>query len=294
MGGSQWIGDVRYCAAFRLAPRRLHDRCRRINLIGGDAAADENVIVGSGGDAIEISAVKKTENEVARNRGTANKGLFIDLVPASPGEPVGPNNGIEPPGFTIPSQGSASGTAEAGANVRVFRKESAAPGELESFLGEATADAGGNWKVVYGGAIPAGTIVAATQTSKVGGTSELATATTVGEGGSAGGGGGGSSAESGAGTVGLSRSTDRTPPRTKLVKTPRERSRSRTARFEFKSDKPGSVFLCKLDDKPFDLCKSPKKYADLKPGKHVFKVRAVDPSGHADPSPAKKEFIVVG
>jgi CSLREA domain-containing protein len=274
------------------------------NLVGGDAAADENVIDGSGGDAIEIFDTEETENEVARNRGTANNGLFIDLVAAG-AEPKGPNKGIEPPQFSTLTQAGASGSgAEAGARVRVFRKQIAAAGELDSFLGEATADEGGNWEVVYDSAIPGGSRVAATQTSEAGGTSELATATTPGEAGSVEGGGEGGGAASGssAGTAGgvssstgdTSRSAGRIRPRTKIVRTPKRRSRSSSVRFEFKSDEPGSVFLCKLDRKPFDLCKSPKKYEDLKPGTHVFEVRAIDPAGHVDSSPAKKTFTVIG
>jgi hypothetical protein len=266
------------------------------NLIGGDVASDENVITGSGGDAIEVVDLEETENEVARNRGIANGGLFIDLVAASPGtEPKGPNNGIEPPGFSTSTLSSSSGSdAEAGAKVRVFRKQIADVGELESFLGEATADADGNWKVIYGGAIPAGTIVAATQTGEAGGTSELATATTsveVGDGGDDGDGedeghnGGGSDS-------GTTSSADTTPPETKIVKAPRKKSHSNIARFRFNSNEPGSTFQCKLDGRRFGVCRSPKKYEDLAPGKHVFMVRAIDPAGNTDTSPAKRKFSV--
>lgn len=272
------------------------------NLVGGNAAIGENFIVGSGGAAIEITNVKETENEVARNSGIFNNGLFIDLVAAG-AELEGPNNGIEPPEFTASEEVGASGIAEAGANVRVFRKQSAEAGELDSFLGEASADAEGEWEVIYDNAIPGGTVVAATQTSEAGGTSELATATTDGEAGSAGGGGEGGGAGGGsAGTVGgasgssggISKSAGRIGPLTKIVRSPNKRSRKSSVRFEFKSDEPGSVFLCKLDSKPFDLCKSPKKYKDLKPGRHVFEVRAIDPAGHVEPSPAKKTFTVLG
>jgi CSLREA domain-containing protein len=266
------------------------------NLVGGDAAADENVVSGSGGAAIEISDVNTSVNEVARNRGSANSGLFIDLVPAG-AESKDPNNGIEPPVVSTAIEASADGSAEPGAVVRVFHKLAAAPGELDSFLGETIADAEGNWKVVYGSAIPAGTFVAATQT-KDGGTSELSTPAAVAGGGSATGGGGDGDAGGGAGTAGSFERVlvirGRTRPRTKLVRTPRSRTRSSAVRFEFKSDEPGSVFLCKLDDKPFDLCKSPKRYEGLKPGRHVFKVRAVDPAGHVDSSPATKKFAVIG
>ncbi|HEU4393340.1 MAG TPA: hypothetical protein VFR04_06865 [Solirubrobacterales bacterium] len=253
------------------------------NLIGGDAAADENVIVGSGGDAIEIVDTEGTVNEVARNRGAANAGLFIDLLAASPAtEPDGPNNGIEPPGFSTSTQTGATGVAEAGARVRVFRKQNAEAGELESFLGETTADAEGNWKVVYGAAVAVAGIVAATQTGEAGGTSELAVATVAGESGGAGPLGGASVA------------TDAAPPQTKIVKAPKRKSKSRIARFRFESDESSSTFQCRLDGRPFRACTSPKRYQGLGLGKHVFEVRAIDPAGNADATPAKRKFTVLG
>jgi hypothetical protein len=72
------------------------------------------------------------------------------------------------------------------------------------------------------------------------------------------------------------------------------RSRHHGARFVFEASQAGSTFLCKLDDKPFDICKSPKRYAGLASGKHVFWVRAVGPAGHVDLSPAKKKFSISG
>ena len=52
-------------------------------LIGGSTGEKENVIEGSGGPAIEIleeALEPGSVTEIARNRGSANKGLFIDLV----------------------------------------------------------------------------------------------------------------------------------------------------------------------------------------------------------------------
>lgn len=262
------------------------------NLVGGGTTEDENFISGSGGAAIEIFSIEKTWNEVARNAGIANGGLFIDLAAVSPSTEFGPNEGIEPPEIVAATQTGAGGEAEIGAKVRVFRKQSAAPGELESFLGEAVANGTGVWEVTYDGAIPAGTIVAATQTSEFGGTSELATAKVPGggsaEGGAAGGNAGSEAAFAG-GLVGERPSW----PRTRIVKAPKRRSRRSTARFVFNSDERGSVFLCKIDDRPFDLCKSPKKYTHLKPGRHAFEVRAVNPAGRVDPTPAKKKFTLL-
>lgn len=265
------------------------------NLIGGSSAVDENVISGSAGDAVEVSDLETTDNEVARNRGTDNQGLFIDLVAASPGEPKGPNHGISPPRFTTANQSGAHGVgAEPGATIRVFNKQTAFAGELEEFLGQAVADKEGIWSVAYGDAIPGGTIVAATQTSEAGGTSELSTATTSGSsGGSSAGEGENSQATPAFGVTGGQRS-GRPHLQTKILTGPRKMSVNGAAQFRFKSNEPGVLFLCKLDDRPFNLCRSPKRYRNLKPGKHVFQVRAVDRAGHADRTPAKRKFTVPG
>ena len=55
------------------------------------------------------------------------------------------------------------------------------------------------------------------------------------------------------------------------------------AKFRFTSTVAGSSFRCKLDKGPFKPCKSPKTYRRLKPGRHIFKVKAISPSGMADP-----------
>jgi len=255
------------------------------NSVGGDTDADENVINGGAAAAIEVSNEEKTDNEVARNRGTGNGGLFIDLVAKSPATEVGPNRGLKPPAFSTSTQTGASGGAEEGATVRVFRKQSSATGELESFLGEAVADEDNSWTVTYDEEIPAGTIVAATQT-KAGATSELATTGSEAEG-LAGGAGG----VFGGGVQGAFVNAAPIRPRTRIV---RGRLRHHSARFVFESSQAGSTFLCRLDDKPFDICRSPTRYAGLASGKHVFWVRAVGPSGHVDLSPAKKKFSISG
>jgi hypothetical protein len=74
-------------------------------------------------------------------------------------------------------------------------------------------------------------------------------------------------------------------PNTILKKKPRRKTALRKARFKFVSDQPGSGFQCKLDRKPFKPCRSPFK-RKVKPGRHTFKVRAVNAQGVADPTPA--------
>jgi hypothetical protein len=54
---------------------------------------------------------------------------------------------------------------------------------------------------------------------------------------------------------------------------------------------PGATFKCKLDKGAFKPCRSPKTYK-VKPGKHVFKVEAIDVAG-ADKTPATYRFKVL-
>ncbi len=259
------------------------------NLVGGNTVEKENVIEGSGGPAIEIleeALEPGSTTEITRNRGGDNGGLFIDLV-------AGANEEILPPAFSAAIQSKAEGAAAPGATVRVFRKASAEPGELQSFLAETVADGSGKWSVTYP-QVPTGTIVAATQTNAEGATSELKSATTSADPST----GGGKKEEKKepkvivdpvcAFTAGKCRW-----PETVITGAPKGKTHATTVKFRFSSDMPGSTFECKLDKKPFKKCKSPKKYKGLKPGKHLFKVRATDTKGTVDPVPAKKKFRVL-
>lgn len=275
---------VKYAGSFPLAVGTTG------NVVGGEEEFEENEIVFAGGPAIEIKDFEETNNEVTRNRGEGNSGLFIDLVSAQFSEPNGPNEGIKPPALLTAFQSKSSGTAQPGATVRIFRKASSETGELASFLGEAKADGSGNWTVSYG-AVPTGTILAATQTSTKGGTSELATATAVAE--PSGGGGGGNGGGNNGGGGGNGGNKDTIPPDTKILKGPPKKTHKTTVKFKFSSSEANSSFECKLDHKPFKKCSSPKKYKKLKPGKHVFKVRAIDKAGNVDPTPAKRKFTVL-
>lgn len=259
------------------------------NLIGGSTAEKENVIEGSSGAAIEIleeASEPGSTTEIARNRGAGNGGLFIDLV-------AGANEGILPPAFSAAIQSKAEGTADPGARVRVFRKASAEAGELQSFLAEAVADGFGKWSVTYP-QVPTGTIVAATQTNVEGATSELKTATTTadpstGGGGSGGGTGGEKKEKETPKGKEKGKGKDKTAPETTIVK---KKVKGHTAKFKFVSSEANSTFQCRLDRKKFKPCLSPKKYKRLKPGKHVFEVRAIDAAGNRDKTPAVRKFRV--
>lgn len=79
---------------------------------------------------------------------------------------------------------------------------------------------------------------------------------------------------------------DRTPPNTRIVSGPARVTFKREAKFRFASTEGQSSFQCKLDRKRWRGCRNPFKRA-VKPGKHLFKVRAIDRFGNVDPTPAR-------
>jgi CSLREA domain-containing protein len=251
------------------------------NAIGGSTTGEENVIDGSDGPAIEVveeAGEPGSWTEITRNRGASNGGLFIDLV-------TGANQGILPPTVSSATNSKAEGAAEPGATVRLFRKATGSPGEIASFLGEAVADGSGKWSIAYA-SVPGGTNLAATQTGIEVGTSELALATVPADP------SGGGSGNNNGGGQGGGPAPDTTAPKVTITKAPKAKSTSTTAKFKFKSNEAGSKFQCKLDKGKFKTCRSPKTYKKLKPGKHVFKVRATDKAGNVS-KPAKRKFTVL-
>jgi hypothetical protein len=82
-------------------------------------------------------------------------------------------------------------------------------------------------------------------------------------------------------------------PNTTIKRRPKNRSADDSPTYKFRSDEVGSTFKCKLDHKKFHKCKSPKTYHGVAPGKHTFKVEAIDADGNADPTPAKDKFKVL-
>jgi hypothetical protein len=77
------------------------------------------------------------------------------------------------------------------------------------------------------------------------------------------------------------------PPQTTITKHPRKRTSRHSATFRFKSSISGSHFKCKLDGRRYRNCASPKTYSGLSNGRHTFRVKAIDPFGNPDPTPAR-------
>jgi hypothetical protein len=86
---------------------------------------------------------------------------------------------------------------------------------------------------------------------------------------------------------------DTTPPHTSITAAPLAISTSSTASFSFTSTEAGSTFACQLDVSAFAACLSPQSYSGLALGSHSFQVRATDPAGNTDPTPASYTWIVV-
>ena len=97
-----------------------------------------------------------------------------------------------------------------------------------------------------------------------------------------------------AGNVGAaSRSwtVDATAPQTTLDSGPAARTTATSARFTFSASEP-ATFECRLGAGSFSPCASPKTYAGLARGLHSFAVRAIDPAGNADATPAASSWTV--
>lgn len=84
---------------------------------------------------------------------------------------------------------------------------------------------------------------------------------------------------------------DAIPPRTTIVRRTLKPAKRR-ATFAFRSSEPGSRFRCKLDRRAFAPCRSPKTYKNLRAGRHVFRVAALDAAGNVDSTPATARFSV--
>lgn len=82
------------------------------------------------------------------------------------------------------------------------------------------------------------------------------------------------------------------PPDTMITGGPSGLTNSASPSFTFSSTEAGSSFECRLDATAFAPCTSPKTFTGLSQGAHTVQVRAKDPAGNIDPSPASRSFTV--
>ena len=84
-------------------------------------------------------------------------------------------------------------------------------------------------------------------------------------------------------------------PVTRITFGPAFKTRARRPVFRFtdSTGQPDTRFSCKLDKRPWKPCGSPHKLKALKPGRHVFSVKAVNAIDVWEPRPSKRSFKLV-
>jgi parallel beta-helix repeat protein len=85
---------------------------------------------------------------------------------------------------------------------------------------------------------------------------------------------------------------DTTAPETSIESGPAGPTSERSARISFGSNEPGASFECRLNEGDFAPCSSPQLLSALSEGPQRFEVRATDPAGNADGSPAVHAWTV--
>src|SRR4051794_12881941 len=96
---------------------------------------------------------------------------------------------------------------------------------------------------------------------------------------------------------------DADPPETTIAVGPLDggKSTDRTPTFNSTSSEPGSTYECRLDNETKDKvdtvawapCGASWKLGELEGGQHTVEVRATDPAGNTDPTPAKRTWTVL-
>ena len=85
---------------------------------------------------------------------------------------------------------------------------------------------------------------------------------------------------------------DTTPPQTTIASGPPSSTTETTATFALASSEVGSTFECALDLGAFLPCVSPVTYSSLALGAHQLRVRAIDPAGNVDLTPAAHSWTI--
>jgi subtilisin-like proprotein convertase family protein len=93
-------------------------------------------------------------------------------------------------------------------------------------------------------------------------------------------------------TLSLTPPPDVRPPNTTITAGPSGRTKRKTATFRFRSSEARSRFRCRLDNRRWASCTSPRTYRALRPGRHTFRVAARDRAGNLDPTPAVRRWRI--
>ncbi len=85
---------------------------------------------------------------------------------------------------------------------------------------------------------------------------------------------------------------DTAAPQTTIDSGPSGTTSDNTPTYTFSSSEPGSTFECRVDGGAWASCSSPHTTAALSDGPHSFEVRAIDPAGNVDQTPASRSITV--
>jgi hypothetical protein len=81
-------------------------------------------------------------------------------------------------------------------------------------------------------------------------------------------------------------------PDTSIDSGPSVLTNEREAAFEFSSTVPGSTFECRIGGIGWFPCSSPKTFSLPRDTRYTFEVRAIDPAGNRDRTPASRSFVL--
>lgn len=81
-------------------------------------------------------------------------------------------------------------------------------------------------------------------------------------------------------------------PDTRIDSAPPGATRETRVSYSFSASSSGARFECRFDSTEWAPCSSPASFDNLSDGGHEFSVRAIDPAGIADESPATHSFTV--
>ncbi|MDD5223792.1 MAG: hypothetical protein PHE84_07360 [bacterium] len=87
-------------------------------------------------------------------------------------------------------------------------------------------------------------------------------------------------------------SVDLTSSQTTIIGYPVSPTNQIFAVFQFESSEAGSTFVCQIDSESETNCASPFGYYSIMEGRHTFTVRAIDPAGNIDLSPASYSWTI--
>lgn len=88
--------------------------------------------------------------------------------------------------------------------------------------------------------------------------------------------------------------TDVRAPETSITKAPKATTQKPRAKVIFVADEAGARFECRLDKRRWKTCPSPTRLKNLAPGRHKFRVRAIDLAGNVEVKAAVVRWRVLG